>query len=258
MQELQANCNCTLNCTLGSAQALLLRGMRDCLLYVNDVVVGRPGTQGRLGGALAQAGGKPAYVSPPPAEVTGRSPKTQARALSGRTGKRHCTWPKLFHGASVPLRAKAREVHGLCWLENMKIRCGPNIVLVGFARDVKLECFGQPELGFHFRPNLVHLGNYPIQFGTAPTLVPTDVGCGRILQETNISDGVCVRCPQHVPEQPCGFFLEVFGEAFYFSVFVVVFCAFVDRLAGKLEHSDVCVCPVNESGLQLEYLSEAF
>ncbi len=60
MQVLQANCNCELNCTLGSAQALLLRGMRDCLLYVNDVVVGWPGTQGRLGGALAPAGGKPA------------------------------------------------------------------------------------------------------------------------------------------------------------------------------------------------------
>ncbi len=54
----QTNCNCKLDCSLGSGQALQLRGMRDCLRYVG--VVGWPDAQGRLGGALAQAGGKPA------------------------------------------------------------------------------------------------------------------------------------------------------------------------------------------------------
>ena len=106
---------------------------------------------------------------------------------------------------------------------------------MGFVRNVKLESFKQPKLGFHFPPNLVHLGKYPIQIRAAPALVPTNVWRGRVVQETDFSDGVCVRCPQHVPEPPCGLFLEVFGEAFYFSVVVVVFCSFVDRLVGKFK-----------------------
>ena len=143
--------------------------------------------------------------------------------------------PKLLHGASVPLIAKARKVHGLCWLENMKIRCGPNMVLVGFTRDVKLECFRQPELGFHFPPHLVNLGNYPIQFRAAPALVPTDVGCGRVLQETNISNWVCVRCPQNVPEQPCGFSSRYLEKLF---IFLFLLLCFVPSLIALLASSN--------------------
>ena len=145
------------------------------------------------------------------------------------------TLTKLYLGASVPQRAKAREVHGLCWLENMEIRCGPNVVLVGVTRDVKLECFGQPELGFHFPPNLVHLGNYPVQFRAAPALVPTNVGCGRVLQETNISDGVCVRSPQDVPEQPCGFSSRYLEKLF---IFLFLLLCFVPSLIALLASSN--------------------
>ena len=108
-----------------------------------------------------------------------------------------------FLGTSAPLDAEARETYGLYWLEYMEIRCCPNVILVGFVRNVQFKCFKQPEFGFNFSPNLVHLDNYPIQFRAASALVPADVWGGRIVQETNVSDGVCVRCPKHVPEQPC-------------------------------------------------------
>ena len=36
-----------------------------------------------------------------------------------------------YLGASVPLGREAREIYGLCWLEYMKIRCGPNVILMG-------------------------------------------------------------------------------------------------------------------------------
>ncbi len=119
--------------------------------------------------------------------------------------------------------------------KNMQIRCDPNIILVGFVRHVKHECFKQPKHGVHFPPNLVHLGKYPVQFRAAPALVPTDVGSGRIVQETDFSDGVCVRCPEHVPEQPCGFFLEIFGEAF--DCFFLLLC-FVPSLIALLASSN--------------------
>ena len=120
------------------------------------------GSQGRLGGALARAGSAGLGLAPP-AEVTGRSPKTrkqERREAALGTDLAQCEI--IMYGASVPVRAKAGKVRGLCRLENMKVRCGPNVVLVGFARNVKLQCLRQPELGFHFPPHLVHLGNYPV------------------------------------------------------------------------------------------------
>ena len=52
-----------------------------------------------------------------------------------------------YLGTSAPLVAEARETYGLYWLEYMEIRCCPNVILVGFVRNVQFECFKQPEFG---------------------------------------------------------------------------------------------------------------